>query len=538
MNIQKNLSYFANQTKHTKKNIKKTTTFSVFIDVLIVFFLVILVAVCLRIVNDTFFAQKNPFIKTAYAADSHQAELFSQSHTYVNLKPEVGFTFILKYKNSGNTTWTKDHVYLKSKTTALKFRHEFWPDPFHPATLLEEQVLPGEIGTFKFALQAPQNYNEYFGDFILVNDNVLISGGIATVTLNVVSDPESVASQNTDNSYVDNSSTSQTTTPIANTMPQYCTLEFRIAGLIDGSDAVDSTACIPYFNLPNQGPQMRVGLFYTDKIITVKNTHAWQVQNSNGTSLAQIPQDIEISFFYNETTKEYSFDYIDQTIKTTSYLTLKNADNGMFTITSYHNIPSYNPNIDYNDFIGDLEIRHNDSKDRTWVIEILPMEEYLKGIQETTNYDPIEYLKAMSIAARTYAAYHYDRYSKHADEFFHVDATYDQVYKGYVSAILFPRVGEAVDATRGIIASYEDKIIVAPYFSHSDGRTRSFEEVWNNDVPYLLSVPAPYSQGMDMFGHGVGIDAYDAKMHAKYDSWAFDQILNYYYTNIKLEQIW
>lgn len=536
----KNLSYFANQKKIKGDSLTvKSPINNVVWDVLIVFFLVVIVAVCLRLINDTFFTQANYkswLIKTAYAAEENQAFLFSQTHTYVNIKPETGFTFTLKFQNTGDTTWTRNHVYLKSKTTALKFRHEFWPDPFLPATLAEEEVAPGEIGTFKFALQSPVNYNLYDGEFLLVNDNVLIKGGECQVQMNVVADPANASTPQTTQETTTQTTTT-TTTPITNTSNQTCTLDFRTENLSIATTGVDNVSCVEKFNLPAQGPLMRVGLFYTEEIITIKNTKSWQVLNQNNTVLANIDPQIEISFFYDNETKNYSFDYNGNTVRTSSYLKLKNPD-GMYTITSYHNIPSYNPNIDYNDFVGDLEIRHNDSKDRTWVIEELPMEKYLKGIQETTNYDPMEYLKTMAVAARTYASYHYDRYSKHADEYFHVDSRYDQVYKGYVSELLFPRVAEAVDATSGIVATYDDKVIVAPYFSHSDGRTRSYEEVWIYEVPYLISKPAPYSDGMDMFGHGVGIDAYDAKMRAKHDSWNYDDLLKYYYTGITLEQIW
>lgn len=541
----KNLSYFANKKKSEKTTIKaKSSLPSVLLDILIVFFIVILIAICLRIVNDTFFtntlAFDNPFIikQAQAAAATNQTVLFSQSHTYVNIKPESGFTFILQFTNNSDSTWTKEHVYLKSETTALKFRHDFWPDPFHPATLLEEEVKPGEIGSFKFALQAPPNYGEFFGDFLLVNDNVLIRGGESTITMNVVEDPNNVVQKTPEPTPANTGQTTTTTAPTTTTNlnSTICTLNFRTASL--NTSVVDTTSCVSKFNYPDKGPLMRVGLFNTEEMISIKNTKPWQIKDQNNTVLANIPAAIEISFFYDKTTGHYSFDNIDKTISTASYLALDNINDGMYTITSYHSIPSYNPNIDYNDFIGDLEIRHNDSKDRTWVIEILPMEDYLKGIQETTNYDPIEYLKTMSVAARTYAAYHYDRYSKHADEFFHVDAHYDQVYKGYVSQQLFPRIGEAVSATQGIVASYDDKVIVAPYFSHSDGRTRSYEEVWVWEVPYLISKPAPYSEGKDLFGHGVGIDAYDALCKAEYDSWTYDQLLKYYYTGIKLEKIW
>jgi hypothetical protein len=536
MSLTRNLAFLTNKLRFDPEAAKKkSNTWSVVIDVIIVFFLVTLIAVSLRLIYDAFFTKASIFsmINEASAADPIMtAEIVKQSHSYVNIKPLAGFTFTLQYKNTGDITWTKKHVYLKSLTTALTFRHEYWPDAYLPATLQEDEVAPGEIGTFVFALLAPKNYNEYTGDFVLVEDNVMIAGGDIKVTMNVVEDPSKVAAP---------VAVVPPTTPDIATPPSdlgVCTLNFRMANLIDSNDAIDNSSCQATFNLPADGPLMRVGIYHTDNFISVKNTQAWQVYDQNNILLASVPAETEISFYYNNDKAIYSFDFIDHTVKTSSFLSLKNNNGGYFTLTNYHDIPSYNKNIDYNDFLGDLEIRHNDSKDRTWVIEILPMETYLKGITETTNYDPIEYLKTMSVAARTYAAYHYDRNSKHADEFFQVDATYDQVYRGYVTMLLFPRIGEAVDATKGVVATYDNKVIVAAYFSHSDGRTRSFAEVWGNDVPYLISKPTPYTEGMEMFGHGVGIDAYDAKARAKNDGWTYDQLLKYYYTGIQLEKIW
>ena len=473
-------------------------------------------------------------INSAEAAElENQAQLVMQSHTHVNIRPNTGFTFTLKYLNTGTSTWTKQNVYLKSLTTALKFRHTFWPDPFLPAQLKESTVAPGEYGTFVFALDSPTNLNNnYSGDFVLVNDNVMIQGGKATVTMQVVENPENIVTEpeTTPESNENNNDSNQI---------QACTLNFRISSLIDGSaNPVDNQSCVTSFNLPQDGPLIRVGLFYTNEIITVKNTKEWKVFDANDILLDTVPANVERSFFFNDEAKLYSFDTATQTIRTDKYLQLKNSNDGMYTITSYHNIPSPGSNIDYNDFIGDLEIRYNSSKDRTWVIETLPMETYLKGIQETTNYDPIEYLKTMSVAARTYAMYHYDRNTKHADEYFQVDSKYDQVYKGYVSMQIFPRIGEAVDLTTGIVGTYEDKIIVAPYFSWSDGRTRSYAEVWTYDVPYLISVPTPYTEGRTLFGHGVGIDATDALNRARHDGSTFDQLLKYYYTGISLEKIY
>lgn len=529
--------------KSLQEKIKKAESFHISWHILFSILIILAVSFGLRILEHNFFSvnqenQPEPWnIQVVSAATlSHQAELTEQSHGFVNIMPNGGFTFILKYENTGESTWTRENVYLKSLTTALKFRHEFWPDPFLPAQLEEEIVEPGEIGTFKFALTAPGNYNEYNGDFLLVNDNILIKGGNVSLTMNVVKDPAAAAEQQKKQA---SNQISQNNLTIKNV----CTLSLNpeilsVASALSGNEALDNVSCVEKFSLPEKGPDIRVGLFHSEDPITIKNDHAWQVYDKNDKLLASVPKDVELTFHYLEEKTEYVFDFIDRTVRTDSYLKFNNFNDGMFTVTSYEDRPSWNTSINYNDFIGDLEMRHNDSKDRTWLIEILPLEDYVAGIKETSNYDPAEYLKTMAVAARTYAMYHHNKGTKHANEYFDVDSYYDQVYKGYVASLVLPNHAQAVADTRGIVATYDDNLIVAAYFSRSDGRTRSFKEVWYNDVPYLISVPTPYTADMELWGHGVGIDATDARAHAKHEDWTYDQLLKYYYTGIDLEQIY
>jgi len=181
------------RTIHTKSE-----NSNLFLNIFIVFLIIFSVSLALRITYDMIVEKKSfkeiLLINSAEAAElENQAQLVMQSHTHVNIRPNTGFTFTLKYLNTGTSTWTKQNVYLKSLTTALKFRHTFWPDPFLPAQLKESTVAPGEYGTFVFALDSPTNLNNnYSGDFVLVNDNVMIQGGKATVTMQVVENPENI----------------------------------------------------------------------------------------------------------------------------------------------------------------------------------------------------------------------------------------------------------------------------------------------------------------------------------------------------------
>lgn len=496
----------------------------------ITLFIVSIISFGLRTIESTIYNPDQMLdllrVKTVLAAENtNQATLYSQSHTNVNIKPKESFTFTLKYKNSGTSTWTKESVFLKSLTTAIKFRHEYWPDPFLPAQLQEESVAPGEIGTFVFALQAPTNFNEYSGDFLLVKDNVLIKGGETQVGMNVVVDPSKIVSQPKKIAKENDSNGPK---------PQICTLNLKIASANGiNTNNLDNYSCVSTFDLPPEGPLIKAGLFYTDEAIKIKNDKAFQVYDEDDKLLASIKANTLISFNYIDSKKEYAFDYNNRTIRSKKYLKLVNFNDGIFTITSYKDVPTWNTSINYNQFTGDLEIKYNDYRDRVWVVEQLPMEDYLKGIKEASNPDPIEYLKTMTVAARTYALYHVNRYHG-TDAFFDVYTDEkDQVYKGYVVSQTMPNLVKAVEETSGVIASYNNEIIVAYYSARSGGSTIDY-----NNIPYLKSKPTPYSASLAKWGHGIGIDAYDAKARAEEENLTYAELLKYYYTGINIEKIY
>jgi SpoIID/LytB domain protein len=165
------------------------------------------------------------------------------------------------------------------------------------------------------------------------------------------------------------------------------------------------------------------------------------------------------------------------------------------------------------------------------------MEYYLRGLGETSNDSSLEFQKALLTGARTYAFYHWTHATKHASEFFTVDAYADQVYYGYDQESRTPRITEAVTETRGTIVTYQNAVAITPYFSRSDGHTRNWSDVWGGSVPWCQSVPVPSDVGKTLWGHGVGLSASGALAMAKQGQ-TWDQILKYFYTGIDLQQWW
>jgi SpoIID/LytB domain protein len=169
------------------------------------------------------------------------------------------------------------------------------------------------------------------------------------------------------------------------------------------------------------------------------------------------------------------------------------------------------------------------------------LESYLRGLGEASGDQPYEYLKALITAARTYAMYHLNTGGlKHKDDNFTLDdSANDQVYKGYNIELRSPQITQGVLDTAGQMVTYQNEVVVTPYFSRSDGRTRAWTEVFGGSAkPWLISVADPYCQGMTLWGHGVGLSGTGARAMAQNDNKTWLEILQYYYTSVEIKKIY
>jgi len=208
----------------------------------------------------------------------------------------------------------------------------------------------------------------------------------------------------------------------------------------------------------------------------------------------------------------------------------------IFEILSFNNRPAWSSTLNDNTFRGLIEIRYTDATDRVWVVNELLLESYLKGIAETSNNSPYEYQKALIIAARTYAQYHINRNTKYSGEFTMKSTDADQVYRGYGAEKRLPNVARAVQETRGVEVFANGELVITPYYSQSDGRTRAWEEVWGGGPKsWLVSKEVASDKGLPMLGHGVGMSARGALSMAL-DGKTFEEILKYFYTGVDLRK--
>ncbi len=120
------------------------------------------------------------------------------------------------------------------------------------------------------------------------------------------------------------------------------------------------------------------------------------------------------------------------------------------------------------------------------VVNELDIEEYLKGVvaAEIPPDWKFEALKAQAVASRTYALY---QKQSAGNKLYHILATVDsQVYSG--NRVERPQTVRAVRETRGIVITYQGKIIPAFYHSSCGGHTENAAELWGIDEPYLKGV--------------------------------------------------
>lgn len=193
---------------------------------------------------------------------------------------------------------------------------------------------------------------------------------------------------------------------------------------------------------------------------------------------------------------------------------------------------------------SDLDFVDNDTEHanrRIWVINILPLEQYMWGYGEMSSGGIGEHAKAMVVAARSYARWYIEYAIKWGDvpqndeedgEGFDLLAySYNQIYKGYDYEIGHSFIPEAARATNGIVMKYEDEYVLGAYCSNTDGNTRALA-----GYPYLVSVPDPYGKidNPSAGNHMWGMSANGALVLARDEEWSYTAILSYYYTNISI----
>lgn len=131
------------------------------------------------------------------------------------------------------------------------------------------------------------------------------------------------------------------------------------------------------------------------------------------------------------------------------------------------------------------------------IVNNLNMEEYLYSVvpSEVSARWPQAVLEAQAIAARTYA---FARLGKNPKRGFDLHGSVaSQAYNGIRTESA--ATNDAVDATQGIILTYNNRPISAFYSANSGGYSEVSQNVWGMELPYLKTVPDPQlSLGADL----------------------------------------
>ena len=165
------------------------------------------------------------------------------------------------------------------------------------------------------------------------------------------------------------------------------------------------------------------------------------------------------------------------------------------------------------------------------VINNVPLEDYIKGVvtSEMPSSWAMEAHKAQAIAARSYALANLGKRAKYGYDL--KDTPEDQAYNG--ASAETPNTNLAVDETKGIVLTYNMKVITAYYSASAGGQTSANN--WGTSLPYLRSVPS-FDDNVKKNGHGVGMSQHGANNLAKQGYNAY-QILQYFYNDVKFAKV-
>jgi len=283
-------------------------------------------------------------------------------------------------------------------------------------------------------------------------------------------------------------------------------------------------------------PNIRVGLYKTDQPVEFVSDFDYEI-NVGGENHEVIWARVAAKLSYQKGI--YSVKTKTLFITSTHHIRLEPiGSDAFFVLKNYQRLVQGRGKEGFNAYRGTLEYQFSPKSKLPYIINELPLDSYVAGIAEVGGSENMEYIKAILIAARSYAYYNIQQ-STAADMFNVYASTVDQLYLGYNSEKKLARVAQAAAVTYGRMVTYQGNPVTAPYFSRSSGATLSSVKVWGgSNKPWLVPVKCIYDKGKKQLGHGAGMSTTDALAHAKKDGWTAEEILQYYYTETQVERVY
>ncbi|MFH1789918.1 MAG: peptidoglycan-binding protein [bacterium] len=434
----------------------------------------------------------------------YSAELFAISSDEIQTEGGQRLSFATRFFNTGEKKWNgyelrENNSFVSSSLSVsnakdMKLADDSWTTE-SKVIVSNDIVESNKQVKMQFFFRAPTKKGIYVARFEIMTDGHIVNGGYVEIPIIVNKDAPT------------------------NYSPPTVKLDNAKRELVDE-------------------PNIRVGLFDAEDPVKFISPFAYKIY-SGKSLLGALDKNMTATISYIN--GKYSFESAQKSFNSDEYIRLEpfSMDN-YFILPEYEREISWKGKIFFNTYRGVMEFKHSPRKDIPYVVNELPLSSYVAGIGETADNAPTEYMKAILVAARTYAYYHINNGVPADQRTFDVYAsTVDQLYLGYNSEIVMPNVVKNTKATFGEMVTYEGQVVPTPYFGHSNGQTRTWKEAWGGtDKPYLKRVVCEYDKGLSMFGHGVGISMRDASLRAQDQGLNYEQILKYYYTGVELERVY
>lgn len=452
--------------------------------------------------------------------EPYQAERLLQSKKEVEASGGEQVKLIVSFQNTGSKEWKKysllapDMGSLAGDEKIGNFADESWESK---RVVLEKKkiVKPNETIRETFYFRTPKLKGEYTARFVLAADGEALTDAISEVNIDVT--------KNAPKHYK----------------------EPRLKS--------DEVTAIEIYKIKEE-PHIRVAVFKLekpekDKAIFVSDESDYDVFIGEEKKYT-LPRGQKANLSYKKNT--YFFSSESEKFESETpirFIPVEDA-HAVFSIPNLERKIEWHKNMNFDSYRGRMEYRVTDDKEYAYIINETLLEDYVAGIAETSNGTAYEFIKAQQTAARNYAYYVMSSGEKYKNGHFDVVAhTGDQLFLGYKSEALRPRVVQATKDTRGAVITYDtdsnpstpNVVVITPYFGNTNGKTKSWTEVWGGtEKPWLVPVVADYDKRdkKKMYGHGVGMSQRDAMIRADEEKLDFKQLLKYYYTGVKIEKLY
>ncbi len=303
------------------------------------------------------------------------------------------------------------------------------------------------------------------------------------------------------------------------------------------------------------GPEIAVGLWYNSKddVFKIDANKAYNIRKTEGGEVvAQVAGNSTTKVKYEGDGKLKVYNSIAETLVDDEvWFDAADGDNSNIIFDVHHSIkPKWG---DYSHFRGKIEVNYYHGEDiynggsetvtQIWIINKLPLEQYVWGAGETTGTGDDDHVRVMTTIFRTYGKWYIENATKYGGEsgksklgFKIRSDSGSQIYLGYDREQKFPRVRQYAEETRGRIVKYKGETALTPYCSYTDGRTRKM----GSDYPYLKSVK-DHKKGTkkglkpgDGGNHMWGLSAHGALGYAE-DGKSWEWILKHYYSKVDID---